>query len=154
MCNKAPIRFALAEPQQHDISYISIKGLHMKNLLKTHLMYALMAVFLAGTIHAPAMADIVDNQQLAIQHDLQLQRDDVLTLMARDDVRNALLTYGVTASDVDQRINNLTEGELLQIQNRLDTLPAGEGALGVVLTLLLIFILLDLLGVTNIFPRI
>jgi hypothetical protein len=122
--------------------------------LKRPLMYVLMTAFLAGSIHAPVSADMVDNKQLAIQTELQMQRDDVRNLMARDDVRNALLAYGVTAGDVNERINNLTEGELLQIQNQLDALPAGEGALGFVLTLLLIFILLDLAGVTNIFPGI
>jgi len=125
----------------------------MKNL-KRPLMYVLMTAFLAGSIHAPVSADMVDNKQLAIQTELQMQRDNVRDLMARDDVRNALLAYGVSAGDVTDRINNLTEAELLQIQNQLDALPAGEGALGVVLTLLLIFILLDLAGVTNIFPGI
>lgn len=118
------------------------------------MMYVLMTAFLAGSIHAPVSADMVDNKQLAIQTELQMQRDNVRDLMARDDVRNALLAYGVSAGDVNDRINNLTEAELLQIQNQLDALPAGEGALGVVLTLLLIFILLDLAGVTNIFPGI
>lgn len=124
------------------------------NILKKPLMYVLMTAFMAGSIQMPAMADMVDNKQLAIQTELQMQRDEVRNLMARDDVRNALLAYGVTAGDVNDRINNLTEAELLQIQNQLDALPAGEGALGVVLTLLLIFILLDLAGVTNIFPGI
>ncbi len=126
----------------------------MKSYLKTPLMYMLMAVFLAGSIHAPAMADVVDNKQLAVQHDLQMQRDDVRTLMAREDVRSALLAYGVTHSDVDERINNMTESELSQIQNHMDSLPAGEGVLGFVLAVLLIFLILDLTGVTNVFPRI
>jgi hypothetical protein len=122
--------------------------------IKKPLMYVLMTAFLAGSIHAPVMADIIDNKQLAIQTELQMQRDQVRDLMAQDDVRNALLAYGVTVGDVNDRINNLTETELLQIQNQLDVLPAGEGALGVILTVLLIFILLDLAGVTNLFPGI
>jgi hypothetical protein len=126
----------------------------MTDYLKKSLMYTMMAVFLAGSIHGPASADVVDNQQLAMQHDLQMQRDDVRNLMARDDVRAALLGYGVSLGDVDDRINNLTAGELMQIQNQLDKLPAGQSALGVVLTLLLIFLILDIAGVTNIFPGI
>jgi hypothetical protein len=74
--------------------------------------------------------------------------------MARDDVRSAMLGYGVSADEVDTRINNLTESELLQIQNRMSQLPAGGDALGIVLTILLVLVLLDVLGVTNIFPRI
>jgi len=126
----------------------------MTDYLKKSLMYIMMAVFLAGSIHAPASAGVVDNQQLAMQHDLQMQRDDVRDLMARDDVRSALLGYGVSLGDIDDRINNLTAGELMQIQNQLDKLPAGQNALSVVLGLLLIFLILDLAGVTNIFPGI
>jgi|TARA_R100001369_G_scaffold44550_1_gene70660 predicted Zn-dependent peptidase len=123
----------------------------IKNLKKP-VMYTMMAAFLAGGIHAPASADMVDNKQLAMQSELQMQRDSVMSLMAREDVQSTMMAYGISASDIENRINNLTEAELLQIQGQLDQLPAGEGVLGAVLTILLIFILLDLAGVTDIFP--
>lgn len=126
----------------------------MIKTLKKPLMYTMMAAVMAGGISAPAAADMVDNKQLAMQSELQMQRNEIMNLMARDDMREAMLGYGISATDVENRINNLTEAELLQIQNQLDQLPAGEGALGVILTLLLIFILLDLAGVTDIFPGI
>jgi len=124
----------------------------MLNTLKKPLLYTMMAAFLAGGMSAPASADLVDNKQLAMQSELQMQRDGVLNLMAREDVQSTMMAYGVSATDIENRINNLTEAELLQIQGQLDQLPAGEGALGAVLTILLIFILLDIAGVTDIFP--
>jgi len=113
----------------------------------------LLAVTTVG-IQAPAMADIVDTPMLALQADMQMQRDDVRVLMARDDVRAALLGYGVSPADMDSRINSLTQSELLQIQNQLDALPAGSSAVGLVLGVILIFVLLDVLGATDVFPRI
>ena len=124
----------------------------MLNTLKKPLLYTMMAAFLSGGMSAPASADLVDNKQLAMQSELQMQRDGVLNLMAREDVQSTMMAYGVSATDIENRINNLTEAELLQIQGQLDQLPAGEGALGAVLTILLIFILLDIAGVTDIFP--
>lgn len=124
----------------------------MLNTLKKPLLYTMMAAFLAGGMSAPASADLVDNKQLAMQSELQMQRDGVLNLMAREDVQSTMMAYGVSATDIENRINNLTEAELLQIQGQLDQLPVGEGALGAVLTILLIFILLDIAGVTDIFP--
>ncbi len=118
---------------------------------------AVCATVLAFTtvgIQAPVMADIVDTPMLALQADLQMQREDVRVLMARDDVRASLLGYGVSPADLDARINSLTQSELLQTQNQLDNLPAGSGAAGVVLTVILIFILLELLGATDVFPNI
>lgn len=124
----------------------------MLNTLKKPLLYTMMAAFLAGGMSAPASADLVDNKQLAMQSELQMQRDGVLNLMAREDVQSTMMAYGISATDIENRINNLTEAELLQIQGQLDQLPVGEGALGAVLTILLIFILLDIAGVTDIFP--
>lgn len=126
----------------------------MINNLKKPVMYTMMAAFLAGGVAAPASANMVDNKQLAMQSELQMQRDSVLNLMALEDVQSAMMAYGISASDIESRINNLTEAELLQIQGQLDQLPAGQDALGVILTLLLIFILLDLAGITDIFPGI
>jgi len=116
--------------------------------------YATILAVTSVGMHAPVMADMVDTPMLALQADLQMQRDDVRVLMARDDVRATLLGYGVSPADLDARINSLTQGELLQIQNQLDSLPAGSGVLGVVVGIILIFILLDLLGATDVFPRI
>lgn len=126
----------------------------MIKMLRTPAAYSMIVSMLFLSVQAPSMADIVGTQELTMQVELQLQRDDVRDLIARDDVRDALLGYGVNPADVDTRIDNLTSSELLQIQNQLGDLPAGSGALGAVLTVLLILILLDVVGATDIFPRI
>lgn len=114
-----------------------------------------MAVLIATAgIQAPAMADVVSTSELAMQAELQMQRDDVRSFMARDDVRAAMLGYGVSPADIDSRINHMTESELLQIQNQLAQLPAGGNVVGIVVGVILIFVLLDLLGATDVFPRI
>ena len=113
------------------------------------------SVFLAASFQAPVMAAMVNNDQLAMQAQLQVQRDEVRSLLAREDVREAMLGYGVSSADVDARINNLTESELLQIQDRLAQLPAGgDGVLGAVVLIFVILIRLDVLGTTDIFPGI
>jgi hypothetical protein len=127
----------------------------MTKMFRTPVDCSMIASVLLLGFQTPAMADIVSTQELTMQAELQMQRDDVRNLMARDDVRTALLNYGVNPADIDARINNLSASELLQVQNQLSTLPAGgDGALGIVLTLIVIFILLDLLGATDIFPNI
>lgn len=127
----------------------------MTSLLRTPATCALIASMLFVSVQAPAMADIVGTKELMMQAQLQLQRNDVRDLIAREDVRAGLLVYGVSPADIDKRIDNLTASELLQIQNQLAVLPAGaDGVLGAVLTIILIFVLLDVLGATDVFPRI
>jgi hypothetical protein len=125
------------------------------SMLRKTCIVAMASVFLTASIQAPVMAAMVDNQQLAMQAQLQLQRDEVRSFLAREDVRDAMLGYGVSNADVDARINNLTESELLQLQDRIAQLPAGgSGVLEAVLIVILIFIMLDLLGATDVFPRV
>ncbi|MGM0631604.1 MAG: PA2779 family protein [Pseudomonadota bacterium] len=117
-------------------------------------LFALTAAFATATVQMPAAAGPVDNQQLSTQSGLQIQRDDVRTLLDREDVRHALLGYGVSAADAERRIGNMTPGELRRIHDGMGNLPAGEGAVGAVLGVLLILILLDVVGATDIFPGI
>ena len=126
----------------------------MKSLTSTLGVCATLFAVTTASVSMPAMADIVDTQTLAKQADLQMQRSDVRALMARDDVRGALAAYGVSAADLDSRVNNLTQSELLQIQHKLGALPAGGSAVGLVLGVILIFVLLDILGATDVFPSI
>lgn len=128
----------------------------MTKMLRKPLVLTLFAATLTAGIQAPASAGLVDNEQLAVQAELQTKRDEIRSLIARDDVRAALLNYGVSPTDVDARINNLTEAELLRIQHQLDSMPAGGdgGVLGAILVVILIFVVLDVLGATDIFPNV
>jgi len=110
--------------------------------------------FLFMSIQAPVLADMVSTPELVQQSELQLQRAEVREFIARADVRAAMLAQGVNAADVDMRIDNLTASELLQIQSRMAELPAGGNVVGIVLGVILIFVLLDVLGATDVFPRI
>lgn len=122
--------------------------------IRAPITYSIVLSMLLLGIQAPVQADSVSTQALTMQVELQLQRDDVRDLIAREEVRDALLGYGVSLADVDYRIDNLTTGELLQLENRLAELPAGGSIGGAILGIILIFVLLDLLGATDVFPRI
>lgn len=123
------------------------------NLLRKTFLYPLISIFLFGSVQANAA--LVDNQQLMQQVQVEQQRDAVRALLARDDVRTALVDYGVSEDAADARVNQLTDAELQQMHARLAELPAGaDSGVGLVLGIIFIFIILDLLGATDIFPRI
>ncbi len=126
----------------------------MRKLTRTLGLTLSLAAVTMASLPAPVMADLIDTQTLAAQAEVQTQRDSLRLLVARDDVRAALAQRGVNAADLDARINQLTPAELLQIQQQMDALPAGSGAVSLVLSVILIFVLLDLLGATDVFPRI
>lgn len=114
----------------------------------------LIGCMLSLSVQAPVMARMIDNNQIAATAEVQQQRSEVKTILARSDVKSALLDYGVDSKDVENRVNQMTNSEISQIHHQLNQLPAGSGAGGAVLTVLLILILLEVVGVINIFPKI
>lgn len=110
--------------------------------------------FLAMSIQAPVFAGMVTNDDLNTANQMEIKRDDVRTLVAREDVRSHLQQYGVDPADLDARIDSMTDSEIMQFQAEMDNLPAGQGVLGTVIALIVIFMLLDIAGATDVFPGI
>ncbi len=105
-------------------------------------------LFSLACVQAPVQAAMVSTQSLAGAE----QRQAISETLLREDVRHELVRMGVDPADVEARIAALSPGELNRIQGQLDKLPAGGSALGTVALLLLILMLLDIAGVTDIFP--
>jgi hypothetical protein len=125
----------------------------IRQTLRRTFLWTLIAMFLSASLQA--QAGMVGNQQLEQQSQTEIQRDEVRDLLARDDVRAALQQYGVSEQEAQQRVDNMTSAELQQMHEQLTELPAGgDGALGIILGIIFVFIILDLLGATDIFPRI
>ncbi|WP_136805226.1 PA2779 family protein [Desulfosediminicola flagellatus] len=81
-------------------------------------------------------------------------RSQIAHMLAREDVRTELIHRGVDPDVVSQRLNGLTAAELMSIQRNIDTMPAGAGALEVIGVVFLVLLILELVGVTNIFTKI
>lgn len=105
-------------------------------------------------VQAPAFAELVSTNQLATKVQTDSKRAELTALLARSEVRAQMAELGVDANDATTRVDRMSDSEVTSVYSRLNALPAGGGALGIVLTLVLIFILLDVAGVTDVFPRI
>lgn len=128
--------------------------INSKQIRKTFIV-ALIPALLSMTTVSSVQAATIGNAQLAAESTLQIQRSAVTSFMAREDVRSSLLGAGVSAADVETRIGNLSDSQIQQIHTQMDTLPAGgDGVLGAILVILVIFILLDVAGATDVFPGI
>lgn len=82
-------------------------------------------------------------------------RDQLKQFLAREDVRAALIAYGIDPMEAKKRIDTLSDDEVIRISDLIDQLPAGGGAveflLVVILALFLVLVILDLTGVTDVF---
>ena len=85
------------------------------------------------------------------------QRDELLSSiqaeLARDEVRAEFLARGVSPAEVDARVAALSTEELRQLKLQIDELPAG-GLLAVIGVVFVVLLILELVGVTNVFTKI
>jgi hypothetical protein len=82
-------------------------------------------------------------------------RAELRALMAREDLRAEISRYGIDPVEADARIAGLSDAEVLQLQHKISEVPAGASFIGVVAAILLVTILIllitDLLGYTDVF---
>jgi len=128
----------------------------MKKAIRSVSVWMLALVFTAGIAFQPsAMAandGMVTTQQLLSQQQHSDNLAKVNAFMSQEKVQQMLTERGVNVDDAKTRIASLSDAELEQLSAQIDELPAGQGALGFLLFLLVFFMLLDIAGVTDIFP--
>ncbi len=127
---------------------------NMTNHLFNGKTYKGIALATALSFASPVFADMVSTDQLAGQVQTESKRAELNALMARSDVKAQMIKLGVNMDDAQGRVARMSDAELASVYSKLDALPAGGDGLGIVLTVILIFILLELAGVTDIFPKI
>ena len=103
---------------------------------------------------ATATAGVISTQQALSAEMRAAKETQVRSSLARDDVRQAMQRLGVDPADADARIASLRDAELVRMQGELDSLPAGGDALAVIGVVFLVLLILELVGVTNIFNRV
>ena len=116
----------------------------------------LASVFIATSIWLPAaQAQMIGTDAVAGADEVEVQRDEILTLLERDEVREQLVAWGVDPADAEARVEALTPAELQALSERMEQDPAGAGVGSVVGAALIIFLVLlitDILGYTSVFP--
>ena len=99
-----------------------------------------------------AQAGIVGTDQVLANSASSADRDRVSIFLAREDVRNALQGQGVDANAAIARVQAMSDAEVAQLASRVDQAPAGGDVVGVLLTVFVILLVTDILGLTKVFP--
>ena len=100
----------------------------------------------------PASASIVGTGELLTEQRADIDREALMGMLEREDVKTALANMGVGEQEVQDRIQSLTPAELADFKQQLAQAPAGEGVVGIIVLFLLVFIITDMLCATNVFP--
>ena len=89
----------------------------------------------------------------AIELQSDKQRSSVDAFLARADVQAQMMQLGVSPADAQIRVAQLTERELQVLEGQINDLPAGGSFLAVVGAVFVVLIILELVGIINIFQK-
>ena len=119
----------------------------LKKFLSVLLSVALVSMSLNG-----AHAAMVTNDVITGHAQQNSAKAELLQAVNRADVKQQLLDLGVSAQDIEDRINLMTHEEIAHLNSQIDELPAGGDVLGVLLVVFIVFVITDVIGATDIFP--
>lgn len=107
-----------------------------------------------GGFQPQAFAGVIGTDRAIAAEQHQARLAHVQSLLAREDMTAQLQKLGVDPVEVQERVAALTEDELARYSARIDSLPAGAGAIEVVGIVFIVLLILELVGVIDIFKAI
>jgi hypothetical protein len=126
----------------------------MRSLRRQSFVALVATAFFASSLQSAARAGVIGTEQYMSSLDREATLARINTVLAREEVRTRLEHYGVDPAAADARIAALTDAELEQLATELDNLPAGGSLLGVVGIAFIVLLILELVGVIDIFKKI
>ncbi len=106
-------------------------------------------------ISTPVRAAMVDTGEIFRQNQQDLSRNRINIFLDRSEVHKYLVDWGVNPDEAKARVDSLTDEEIENIASRMDQLPAGGDAFGVIvgaaLIVFIVLLLTDILGLTDVF---
>lgn len=88
-----------------------------------------------------AVADIVGTETLLQEQTGTLTRDELQSLIARGDVQQQLIDYGISPEEASERVAALTNTELQYLSQHMADEPAG-GSVALILVVIILILLL------------
>jgi hypothetical protein len=107
---------------------------------------------MVGAQALPVQAAMIGTDTLVQQAQQQFDREQLVQVLERDEVQQQLVAMGVDLEDAKQRVAQMTDSEIQQLNAQLGELPAGGDVLGIALVVFLVFVITDVIGATDIFP--
>ncbi|NJN00707.1 MAG: PA2779 family protein [Aquincola sp.] len=114
----------------------------------------LAAAVFGSSLQSAAYAGVVGTQEYLSTLDRGAALARIDAVLAREEVKQRLEQYGVDPLAANERIAALTDQELSLLATELENLPAGGDLLGIVGVVFLVLLILELVGVIDIFSKI
>ena len=124
--------------------------------LSRGIVFPLIMSIMASTVAAAsANAKIVGTTTAIEKYNAKQARDWLETLIQREDVQKEFKARGVSPDEAKARVDAMSDDQVAEIVNRVDSEPAGSGTVGTIVgAAVIVFLVLlatDILCVTHVF---
>lgn len=123
----------------------------MLRKLRRTISLLVMSSMLTLGISTPGYAAMIGTDDILAADSVAQQRDHIREMLNRDEVQEQLTTLGVDPGEAQQRVDAMTEEEVQMLAGKLDEMPAGGDAIGLLAFVLIVLLITDLLGITNVY---
>ncbi len=117
------------------------------------IIFPLLITFCIVSVLTPVVQATVIDTRTILTAQADSPEADVQAFLARGEVREQMILLGVDPAQASARVAALTEQEISQLQRHINELPAGSNALALIGAVFLVLLILELVGVTNIFNK-
>jgi len=101
------------------------------------------AMFVVSMPVGIVRAEMVSTDRIIERMDVDARRAEIAAFLARQDVQSQMSALGVTPDEAAERVASMSDAEVLQVAEKIDSLPAGQaGGVSLVVVLLLIIIII------------
>jgi hypothetical protein len=119
-------------------------------------LFMIAVTLLIAVPYQPLLAAMVPTDATIYNSKAEKARDYLKSLISKSDIRKSLLSQGIDPDEAKIRIESLTDSEAIAVADQIEQLPAGGGAIGVIigaaLIIFLVLLVTDILGYTDVFP--
>ncbi len=128
----------------------------MMQQIRTTIVMPTLFIFCVMMLWLPAAnAVLLGTDSALINHEtISTQDDAIQAFLARETVQQQLVQMGVNPELAMARVNALTPTERQLLEKNISDLPAGAGVIEVIGIVFIVLLILELVGVTDIFKKI
>jgi len=120
-------------------------------MLKKTIALIVSMTLLLGGMTTTATAAVIGTQQAIDGPASQQQIARVTQALDRQEVQQAMIRMGVDPEQAKLRVSSLSPQELAQLDQQLDSLPAGGSVLALIGAVFVVLLILEFTGVINVF---
>ena len=84
-------------------------------------------MLLISTPYQSALASLINTETVLAENQSQEARDYLKQLMAREDVRSALIAQGIDPLEAEARIASLSDSEIIELADQIENLETLTG---------------------------